>query len=74
MSDPEKDVVDGYMRGFSVGFLKTDSLRGKSPAFVHGFRNGAADANHRVHDRASVQRARWAMIASSSGTKGDGAS
>ena len=41
------------------------SLAGKSPAFVHGYRNGVADANNKVHQRASVARARWAMITGS---------
>jgi len=65
VSDPEKDVVYGYRRGFDLGYISSHSLEGQSPAYVHGFRNGVADANNRVNQRAPVARARWAMIAGS---------
>ena len=66
MKSKAEEMMEGYMAGRKSNAEKyPDCYKDKSAAFKHGWLNGNDDALGKPRERASVLRARAAMIEAS---------
>ena len=65
----EQEMLSGYLCGLEHKKINLRHLDDKSAAYKHGYKNGVADANNTINERASVSRRRANIILGASSNK-----